>query len=75
MSKQTFRIAVIPGDGIGKEVVPVGLQMLEALQESSNGTLAFEFDWWHEIGDLKHPAGFANREAKRESWLFFGEVC
>ena len=46
MSKQTFRIAVIPGDGIGKEVVPVGLQMLEALQESSDGDLAFEFDWF-----------------------------
>ena len=27
---QTFRIAVIPGDGIGKEVVPEGLRVLEA---------------------------------------------
>ncbi len=46
MSKQSFRIAVIPGDGIGNEVVPVGLQMLEALQRSSNGRLAFEFEWF-----------------------------
>ena len=25
-----YRIAVIPGDGIGKEVVPEGIQVLEA---------------------------------------------
>ena len=30
MSK-THRIAVIPGDGIGKEVVPEGLRVLEAV--------------------------------------------
>ena len=28
--KQNFRIAVIPGDGIGKEVVPEGMRVLEA---------------------------------------------
>ncbi len=27
----THRIAVIPGDGIGKEVVPEGLRVLEAV--------------------------------------------
>ena len=26
----TYKIAVIPGDGIGKEVVPEGLRVLEA---------------------------------------------
>jgi tartrate dehydrogenase/decarboxylase/D-malate dehydrogenase len=46
MPERTFRIAVIPGDGIGKEVVPVGLHVLEALQATSNGTLAFEFEWF-----------------------------
>ncbi len=30
MSKQTFKIAVIPGDGIGKEVMPEGLRVLRA---------------------------------------------
>jgi len=44
MSKQVFRIAVIPGDGIGKEVVPIGLQVLEALAQTSDGALAFEFE-------------------------------
>ena len=37
------RIAVIPGDGIGKEVVPEGLRVLEAV-----GTKAgIEFEWAH----------------------------
>lgn len=27
---KTYRIAVIPGDGIGKEVVPEGVRALEA---------------------------------------------
>jgi tartrate dehydrogenase/decarboxylase/D-malate dehydrogenase len=30
MSKKTFKIAVIPGDGIGKEVMPEGLRVLRA---------------------------------------------
>lgn len=64
MSKQTFRIAVIPGDGIGKEVVPVGLQMLQALAQTSNGALAFvfeEFAWgcayYLEHGVMMAPDG------------------
>ncbi len=31
----TYRIAVIPGDGIGKEVVPEGQRVLEAAGEST----------------------------------------
>ena len=31
------RIAVIPGDGIGKEVIPAGLTVLEALQNAVGG--------------------------------------
>ncbi len=45
---RTFRIAVIPGDGIGKEVVPEGLRVLDRLAERSGGALAFEtesFPW------------------------------
>jgi tartrate dehydrogenase/decarboxylase/D-malate dehydrogenase len=29
-AKKPYRIAVIPGDGIGKEVVPEGLRVMEA---------------------------------------------
>src|SRR4030095_14376976 len=44
---KTYRIATIPGDGIGKEVVPAGQQVLAALAAaSSNFRFEFEnFDW------------------------------
>jgi tartrate dehydrogenase/decarboxylase / D-malate dehydrogenase len=42
---QTYRIAVIPGDGIGNEVVPEGLRVLDTLAEGSDG--AFSFDYEH----------------------------
>ena len=31
MHMKTYAIATIPGDGIGKEVVPAGQELLEAL--------------------------------------------
>ncbi|HEY4540950.1 MAG TPA: tartrate dehydrogenase [Noviherbaspirillum sp.] len=44
-SKQ-FNIAVIPGDGIGKEVMPEGLRVLEAAAERFGLDLAFRhIDW------------------------------
>jgi len=39
---KTYRIALVPGDGIGKEVVPAGRQVLEALAASESG---FQFDF------------------------------
>jgi tartrate dehydrogenase/decarboxylase/D-malate dehydrogenase len=44
---KTYRIATIPGDGIGKEVIPAGRKVMEALAESQN-SFAFDFenfDW------------------------------
>jgi tartrate dehydrogenase/decarboxylase/D-malate dehydrogenase len=41
---KTYRIALLPGDGIGKEVIPAGTKVLEAA--ASGFTLSFqEFDW------------------------------
>ena len=41
-----FRIAVIPGDGIGKEVMPEGLRVLEAAGRKFGIASQFdEFDW------------------------------
>ena len=37
---QTFRIAVIPGDGIGKEVMPEGLRVLQAAAKRFDISLA-----------------------------------
>jgi tartrate dehydrogenase/decarboxylase/D-malate dehydrogenase len=43
---RTHRIAVIPGDGIGREVVPEGLRMLEAAGRRFGFSLACtEYDW------------------------------
>jgi tartrate dehydrogenase/decarboxylase/D-malate dehydrogenase len=43
---KTYAIATIPGDGIGKEVVPAGQQVLEALATSQSFRFEFEnFDW------------------------------
>lgn len=44
---KTYRIATIPGDGIGKEVIPAGRAVMQALAET-DGSFAFEFqdfDW------------------------------
>jgi tartrate dehydrogenase/decarboxylase / D-malate dehydrogenase len=52
----THRIAVIAGDGIGKEVVPAGLAVLEAATRGSGVTLDFtELPWGCEYY-LKHQA-------------------
>jgi tartrate dehydrogenase/decarboxylase/D-malate dehydrogenase len=41
-----YRIAVIPGDGIGQEVIPEGLKVLEAVQERFGLRFVFEhFPW------------------------------
>ncbi|MGV3492918.1 MAG: tartrate dehydrogenase, partial [Ramlibacter sp.] len=34
---KTYRIACIPGDGIGKEVIPAGQEVLQALAASGAG--------------------------------------
>lgn len=44
---KTYQIATIPGDGIGKEVIPAGREIMEALAAAS-GEFRFEFknfDW------------------------------
>ena len=43
---KTYKIAVIPGDGIGKEVVPEGLRVLEAAGRRFGINYSFtHFDW------------------------------
>lgn len=62
---KTHRIACIPGDGIGKEVVPAGQEVLEALAASQPG-LKFEFttfgwggDWFREHGEMMPDDGLS----------------
>ena len=46
MAQKTYRIALIPGDGIGHEVVPEGQRVLEAAARRFGFSLAWtDFDW------------------------------
>jgi tartrate dehydrogenase/decarboxylase/D-malate dehydrogenase len=43
---KSYRIALLPGDGIGKEVLPAGVQVLEAAARAGEFTLSFQrLDW------------------------------
>ena len=43
MVKNRFNIAVIPGDGIGKEVIPEGLRVLQAANSRFNINLHYDY--------------------------------
>ena len=73
------RIAVIPGDGIGPEVIPVGVDVLQAVADLTPG-LEFEFEW-HDYGAdryLRDGTGFPDAErqaiAERCDAIFLGAV-
>ena len=62
MSKYT--IAVIAGDGIGKEVMPVGMRVLDAAARACGFDIAWTlFDWscetYHATGAMMPPDGLA----------------
>ncbi|GGS36269.1 isocitrate/isopropylmalate family dehydrogenase [Streptomyces violaceus] len=41
---RTFRIAAVPADGVGREVVAAGRAVLDALAADSGGAFAFEWE-------------------------------
>lgn len=53
---KTYRIALVPGDGIGKEVVPAGREVLEALA-ASESEFSFEFETFDWGGDYYRKHG------------------
>jgi tartrate dehydrogenase/decarboxylase/D-malate dehydrogenase len=53
---KTYRIATIPGDGIGKEVVPAGAEVLQALAKTTE-SFAFEFEDFDWGGDYYRKHG------------------
>ncbi|MEM7563436.1 MAG: isocitrate/isopropylmalate family dehydrogenase [Pseudomonadota bacterium] len=72
-----YRIAVIPGDGIGKEVVPEGLKVLESLAPRFNLSFEFEqFDWscetWLETGAMMPQDGI--EQLRGFDSIFLGAV-
>ncbi|HEX4886098.1 MAG TPA: tartrate dehydrogenase [Casimicrobiaceae bacterium] len=73
----THRIAVIPGDGIGKEVVPEGLRVLEAAGRRFG--IAFEFkhydwncDYYAKHGRMMPEDWF--EQLSRHEAIFYGAV-
>jgi len=74
---KTYRIAAIPGDGIGNEVIPAGIEVLEALAAGQGFALAFEhFDWgskrYLETGAYIPEGGL--ERLKTFDAIFFGAV-
>jgi len=53
---KTYKIATIPGDGIGKEVVPAGREVMEALAAAGAG-FRFEFENFDWGGDYYRQHG------------------
>ena len=53
--EQTFKIAAIPADGVGKEVVAAGRPVLETLTGHSSRTSALDWEecaWGSECDDM-----------------------
>jgi tartrate dehydrogenase/decarboxylase/D-malate dehydrogenase len=76
MSK-TYRIAVLPGDGIGKETVPEGLRVLDAAARRFGFALKLDhYDWscetWKQTGSMM-PADGLDRLRESDS-IFLGAV-
>jgi len=74
---KTYRIASIPGDGIGNEVIPAGLEVLNALASKERFSLATtSFDWsskrYKETGAYIQAGGL--EKLKSFDAIFFGAV-
>lgn len=75
---KTYKIAAIPGDGIGTEVIAVGIEVLEALSSRLGGfNFVFKHYPWDSEYYLKHghyipDGGLA--EIKQADAIFFGAV-
>jgi Isocitrate/isopropylmalate dehydrogenase len=74
---QTFKIAVIPGDGIGREVIPAGVAALESAARGSGVTLAFsDFPWgcefYKQTGRMMDADGF--EQLARFDAIYLGAI-
>src|SRR6202162_2444135 len=76
--KKTYRVAVIPGDGIGKEVVPEGVRALE--QAARLHDFELRLDWfdfasveYYEKHERMMPEDWKQRIGSHDA-IFFGAV-
>lgn len=75
---KNYRIAAIPGDGIGKEVVAAGVEVLDVLAKRDGGfTMSFdEFDWgsdYYKQHGIMMPAD-GRDQIKDHDAIYFGAV-
>ena len=74
---KVYRIAAIPGDGIGNEVIPAGIEVLQALAPKAGFRFEFEHFDWSSARYKKHgayiPEGGLER-LKAFDAIFFGAV-
>jgi tartrate dehydrogenase/decarboxylase / D-malate dehydrogenase len=74
---KSYRIASIPGDGIGNEVIPAGLEVLQALSSKEAFSIkSVDFDWsskrYVQTGSYIPDGGLT--ELKTFDAIFFGAV-
>ena len=76
--KKQYRIAVIPGDGIGKEVVPEGLRVLEVAAKKHGVSVQFDhfdfasWDYYEKHGEMM-PEDWKAKIGKHDA-IYFGAV-
>ena len=75
---KTYKIACIPGDGIGKEVIPAGQQVLQAMADAQK-SFGFEFstfgwggDWYRRHGVMMPDKGLD--ELRDKNAILFGSA-
>jgi len=73
-----YRIALVPGDGIGKEVVPAGRKVLDALA-AAGSDLAFDFESFPWGGDYYRAQGMMMPDdgldaLKKKDAILFGSA-
>src|SRR5438067_1040985 len=77
-AKKQYRVAVIPGDGIGKEVVPEGLRVLEAAAKKHGVDVHFDhfdfacWDYYEKHGQMM-PDDWKEQIGKHDA-IYFGAV-
>jgi tartrate dehydrogenase/decarboxylase/D-malate dehydrogenase len=74
---KTYRIAAIPGDGIGKEVLPVGQRIIDLVAAKHGFTVEWsELDWscerYHETGRMMPEDGI--EQIKAFDSIYLGAV-
>ncbi len=78
MKKNRLNIATIPGDGIGKEVIPEGVKVLEKVSKKFDININFEYfdfaccDYFNKFGKMM-PDDWKSKISNHDA-LYFGAV-